>query len=141
MEKNIKQKFTYVRFHTFIFTFAIVPIVVYIMHRIEGKDVDWISAIVGAGIVLVGQLIVGKIFYKMEINDETVQYDLAKANKVTLYTLFAVMFVGLILDNFIHGFICTDFCWLTLFGGIALRSLLFTFFDNPSQADSKEDEE
>ena len=51
MEKNIKQKFTYVRFHTFIFTFAIVPIVVYIMHRIEGKDVDWISAIVGAGIV------------------------------------------------------------------------------------------
>ena len=77
----------------------------------------------------------------MEINDETVQYDLAKANKVTLYTLFAVMFVGLILDNFIHGFICTDFCWLTLFGGIALRSLLFTFFDNPSQADSKEDEE
>ena len=141
MEKNIKQKFTYVRFHTFIFTFAIVPIVDYIMHRIEGKDVDWISAIVGAGIVLVGQLIVGKIFYKMEINDETVQYDLAKANKVTLYTLFAVMFVGLILDNFIHGFICTDFCWLTLFGGIALRSLLFTFFDNPSQADSKEDEE
>ena len=141
MEKNIKQKFTYVRFHTFIFTFAIVPIVVYIMHRIEGKDVDWISAIVGTGIVLVGQLIVGKIFYKMEINDETVQYDLAKANKVTLYTLFAVMFVGLILDNFIHGFICTDFCWLTLFGGIALRSLLFTFFDNPSQADSKEDEE
>lgn len=141
MEKNIKQKSTYVRFHTFIFTFAIVPIVVYIMHRIEGKDVDWISAIVGAGIVLVGQLIVGKIFYKMEINDETVQYDLAKANKVTLYTLFAVMFVGLILDNFIHGFICTDFCWLTLFGGIALRSLLFTFFDNPSQADSKEDEE
>ena len=141
MDKNIKQKFTYVRFHTFIFTFAIVPIVVYIMHRIEGKDVDWISAIVGAGIVLVGQLIVGKIFYKMEINDETVQYDLAKANKVTLYTLFAVMFVGLILDNFIHGFICTDFCWLTLFGGIALRSLLFTFFDNPSQADSKEDEE
>ena len=141
MEKNIKQKFTYVRFHTFIFTFAIVPIVAYIMHRIEGKDVDWISAIVGAGIVLVGQLIVGKIFYKMEINDETVQYDLAKANKVTLYTLFAVMFVGLILDNFIHGFICTDFCWLTLFGGIALRSLLFTFFDNPSQADSKEDEE
>ena len=141
MEKNIKQKFTYVRFHTFIFTFAIVPIVVYIMHRIEGKDVDWISAIVGAGIVLVGQLIVGKIFYKMEINDETVQYDLAEANKVTLYTLFAVMFVGLILDNFIHGFICTDFCWLTLFGGIALRSLLFTFFDNPSQADSKEDEE
>ena len=141
MEKNTKQKFTYVRFHTFIYSFAIVPKVVYIMHRIEGKDLDWISAIVGAGIVLVGQLIVGKIFYQMEIKDETVQYDLAKANKITLYTILAVLFVGLILDNFIHGFICTDFCWLTLFGGIALRSLLFTFFDNPSQADSKEDEE
>ena len=141
MEKNNKQKFTYVRFHTFIYTFAIVPIVVYIMNRIEGKDLDWISAIVGAGIVLVGQLIVGKIFYQMEIKDETVQYDLAKANKITLYTILAVLFVGLILDNFIHGFICTDFCWLTLFGGIALRSLLFTFFDNPSQADSKEEEE
>ena len=141
MEKNTKQKFTYVRFHTFIYSFAIVPIVVYIMHRIEGKDLDWISAIVGAGIVLVGQLIVGKIFYQMEIKDETVQYDLARANKITLYTLFAVLFIGLIIDNFIHGFICTDFCWLTLFGGIALRSLLFTFFDNPSQADSKEDEE
>lgn len=141
MEKNTKQKFTYVRFHTFIYSFAIVPIVVYIMHRIEGKDLDWISAIVGAGIVLVGQLIVGKIFYQMEIKDETVQYDLAKANKITLYTILAVLFIGLILENFIHGFICTDFCWLTLFGGIALRSLLFTFFDNPSQADSKEDEE
>lgn len=141
MEKNNKQKFTYVKFHTLIYTFAIVPIVVYIMHQIKGKDVDWISAIVGAGIVLVGQLIVGKIFYKMETKDEMVQYNLAKANKITLYTLFAVMFVGLILDNFIHGFICTDFCWLTLFGGIALRSLLFTFFDNPSQADSKEEEE
>lgn len=141
MEKNNKQKFTYVRFHTFIYSFAIVPIVVYIMHRIEGKDVDWISAIVGAGIVLVGQLIVGKIFYKMETKDEMVQYNLAKANKITLYTILAVLFVGLILDNFIHGFICTDFCWLTLFGGIALRSCLFTFFDNPSQADSKEDEE
>lgn len=141
MEKNTKQKFTYVRFHTFIFTFAIVPIVVYIMYQIKGKDVDWISAIVGAGIVLVGQLIVGKIFYQMEIKDETVQYDLARANKITLYTLFAVLFVGLIIDNFIHGLICTDFCWLTLFGGIALRSLLFTFFDNPSQADSKENEE
>lgn len=141
MEKNNKQNFTYVRFHTFIYSFAIVPIVVYIMHRIEGKDLDWISAIVGAGIVLVGQLIVGKIFYQMEIKDETVQYDLARANKITLYTLFAVLFIGLILDNFIHGLICIDFCWLTLFGGIALRSLLFTFFDNPSQADSKEDEE
>lgn len=140
MEKNKKRKFTYVKFHTLIFTFAIVPIVVYIMHQIKGKDVDWISAIVGAGIVLVGQLIVGKIFYKMEIKDEMVQYDLARANKITLYTILAVLFVGLIIENFIHGFICTDFCWLTLFSGIALRSLLFTIFDTPSQADSKGDE-
>lgn len=139
MEK--KQKFTYVRFHTLIFAFAIVPIMVYIMRRIEGKDVDWISAIVGAGIILVGQLIVGKIFYKMEVKDETVQYDLARANKITLYALFGVLFVGLIIENFIHGFICPDFCWLTLFGGIALRSLLFTFFDTPPANDVKEDEE
>ncbi len=141
MEKNNKLKFTYVRFHTFIYGFATVPIMVYIMYQIKDKDVDWISAIVGSGIVLVGQLIVGKIFYKMETKDEMVQYNLAKANMITLYTILAVLFVGLILDNFIHGFICTDFCWLTLFGGVALRSLLFTIFDTPSQADSKGDEE
>ncbi len=75
------------------------------------------------------------------VKDEMVQYDLARANKITLYTILAVLFVGLILENFINGFICTDFCWPTLFGGIALRSLLFTIFDTPSQADSKEDEE
>ena len=51
MEKNNKQKFTYVKFHTLIYSFAIVPIVVYIMHRIEGKDLDWISAIIRLAIM------------------------------------------------------------------------------------------
>ena len=141
METNKKKlKFSYVRFHTFIYVFAFVPIFIYIMHRIKGEDMDWIAAIIGAGIALAGQLVVGKIFFKMEIKDETVQYDLARANKITLYTLFAVMFVGLIIENFKHGFICPDFCWLTLFGAIYLRSFLFTLFDTPRTEDTKEDE-
>ena len=140
METNkTKPKFSYVRFHMFIYCFAFVPIFIYIMHRIKGEDMDWIAAIIGAGIVLVGQLVVGKIFFKMEIKDETVQYDLAKANKITLYAMFAALFVGLILENFIHGFISPDFCWLTLFGGIYLRSLLFTFFDTPPKADTEDE--
>ena len=138
MEK--KPKFSYVRFHTFIFIFAFVPIFGYIMQRIKGESMDWIAAIIGAGIVFVGQFVMSKIFFKMEIKDETVQYDLARANKITLYTLFAVMFVGLIVENFKHGFICPDFCWLTLFGAIYLRSFLFTLFDTPNNADIKEDE-
>lgn len=134
-----KPRFSYVRFHMLIYTFAFVPIFIYIMRRIKGESMDWIAAIIGAGIILVGQLLVGKIFFKMEIKDETVQYDLARANKITLYTLFAVMFVGLIIENFIHGFISPDFCWLTLFGGIYLRSLLFTFFDTPPKTDAEEE--
>ena len=142
MEKNNKKrKFTYNNLHTLIFGLAATPITIYVMQRIKGDRIDWMSTLLGLIFMVVLQIICQSFFYKMEIKDEMVQYDLARANKITLYTILAVLFVGLILENFIHGFICTDFCWLTLFGGIALRSLLFTIFDTPSQADSKGDEE
>ena len=141
MEKNKKRKFSYNNLHTLIFGFTFAPIFIYIMHRIKGEGMDWMASIFGFIFMVVLQIICQSFFYKMEIKDEMVQYDLARANKITLYTILAVLFVGLILENFIHGFICTDFCWLTLFGGIALRSMLFTIFDTPSQADSKGDEE
>ena len=54
--------------------------------------------------------------------------------------LFAVIFIGVLLnDYFIHGLICADFCWLAVMGAIALRSLLYTFFDAPVKADEAEE--
>lgn len=140
--KDKKHLFTYRQLHGLIYSQAIVPIVIYVMEHIKGKydGAHRGTLIVTEAVLVLIFWLVNHRFYKMEKKDEMVQYHLAKANRITLYTLFAVIFIGVLLnDYFIPGLICADFCWLAVMGAIALRSLLYTFFDAPVKADEAEE--
>ena len=143
MKKGNKRTFSYRNFHLLIYSQAIVPIIIYTMNRIQGDNIGNSKAaqiIAEAFLVLIFLLVNGH-FYKMDIKDEMVKYNLSKANKITLFAVIAVMFVAVLLnDYFIHGLICSDFLWLTVMGAIALRSLLFTIFDAPKKEDMEEEE-
>ena len=140
MEKA-KKKFSYSDFHRLIFVIALVPVMLFVFHKIQGREYgDKLSILIGMAAFTVLQAFVQSRFYTLEKKDEMVQYNLAKANKVTLFVvltfLFAAVFVN---DYFVKGFICSDFCWITVMAAIALRSFLFMMFDAPSAKDTEEE--
>ena len=144
MTKSKKLTFSYNPFHTIIFSQALVPIVIYVMNHISGdySGSHKLAQVVGEAFFLTLFILINRCFYKLEKKDEMVQYNLAKANKITLGTLCAVLFVGILLgEKLIPGLICSDFCWLSVMGAIALRSLLFTLFDAPKKEDMDDEEE
>ena len=138
--KNKKPKFSYSNFHTLIFCISITPIMLYVFCMIKGKEYgDKISILIGMAVFVALQAFFQSRFYTMERKDELVQQNLAKANKITLNTTLAVLFISVLLNDYcFSGLICSDFCWITVMGAIALRSLLFTLFDAPSGKDTEE---
>ena len=138
---NKNNKFSYNNLHTIIMVIAFTPIALYVFSYIKGKAYgDKLSILIGMAAFAVLQAFVQSRFYTLEKKDEMVQYNLAKANKVTLFVvltfLFAAVFVN---DYFVKGFICSDFCWITVMAAIALRSFLFMMFDAPSAKDTEEE--
>lgn len=134
------RRFSYRDFQSEFFILGFVPIVVYIVHLFKGGDFDWLSVLIGAGVVT-GTIMLYRIkFHEKDIKDELAQENLAKADKITLFVLCALIFVSVLVnDYFIDGFIDSDFCWLAVTGAIALRSLLFIFFDAPVYEDAEDE--
>jgi hypothetical protein len=139
--ENKKKKFSYSNFHRIIFVIAFTPVLMYIFHRIQGDEYgDKLSILIGMAIFAVLQLFFQSRFYKPEKKDEMVQYNLARANRMTLFTVLAVLFAAVFVnDYFVKGFICSDFCWITVMAAIALRSFLFMCFDTPSNKDMEDE--
>lgn len=140
MDKT-KKKFSYSNFHRIIFVIAFTPVLIYIFHRIQGDEYgDKLSILIGMAIFAVLQLFVQSRFYKLEKKDEMVQYNLAKANRITLFMVLTVLFAAVFVnDHFVKGFICSDFCWITVLTAIAVRSFLFMMFDTPSNKDMEDE--
>ncbi|SEH77231.1 hypothetical protein SAMN02910265_02600 [Ruminococcus flavefaciens] len=140
MDKT-KKKFSYSNFHTIVMVIAFTPIALYVFHYIKGDGYgDKLSILIGMAIFAVLQLFVQSRFYKLEKKDEMVQYNLARANRITLLTVLTVLFAAVFVnDYFVKGFICSDFCWITVMAAIALRSFLFMMFDAPSAKDTEEE--
>ena len=140
MEKT-KKKFSYSNFHRIIFVIAFTPVLIYIFHRIKGDEYgDKLSILIGMAIFAVLQLFVQSRFYKLEKKDEMVQYNLARANSITLFAALTVLFAAVFVnDYFVKGFICSDFCWITVLTAVAARSFLFMCFDTPSNKDTEDE--
>ena len=140
MEKT-KKKFSYTNFHTLLLVIASTPITLYVFRRVQGKAYgDKLSILIGMAIFVVVQAFFQSRFYTLEKKDEMVQYNLARANRITLCAVLTVLFTAVFVNDYlIKGFICSDFCWITVMGAIALRSLLFMFFDAPSDKDTEEE--
>lgn len=140
MDKT-KKKFSYSNFHTIVMVIAFTPIALYVFHYIKGDGYgDKLSILIGMALFAAAQLFVQSRFYKMEKKDEMVQYNLARANRMTLFTVLAVLFAAVFVnDYFVKGFICSDFCWITVMAAIALRSFLFMCFDTPSNKDMEDE--
>ena len=140
MEKT-KKKFSYTNFHTLVFVIASTPVILYVFCRIQGRAYgDKLSILIGMAAFAVLQAFVQSRFYTLEKKDEMVQYNLARANRITLCTVLTVLFGAVIANDYlVKGLICSDFCWITVMGAIALRSLLFMFFDAPTGKDTEEE--
>lgn len=138
---NKNNKFSYNNLHTIIMVIAFTPIALYVFHYIKGDGYgDKLSILIGMAIFAVLQLFVQSRFYKLEKKDEMVQYNLARANRITLLIVLTVLFAAVFVnDYFVKGFICSDFCWITVMAAIALRSFLFMMFDAPSAKDTEEE--
>ena len=139
-----KHTFSYRNFHLIIYSQAIVPIIIFVMNHITGdySGSHKLAQVIGEVFFLTVFILVNSFCYKLEKKDEMVQYNLAKANKITLSALCSVLFVGVLIgEKLISGFVYSDFCWLTVMGAIALRSLLFTMFDAPKKEDIEDEEE
>ena len=139
--ENKKKKFSYSNFHRIIFVIAFTPVLMYIFHRIQGDEYgDKLSILIGMAIFAVLQLFFQSRFYKLEKKDEMVQYNLARANRMTLFTVLTVLFAAVFVNDYLYkGLICSDFCWITVMAAIALRSFLFMMFDAPSAKDTEEE--
>ena len=140
MDKT-KKKFSYSNFHLLIFVIASVPVTIYVLRAIQGRAYgDKLSILIGMAIFAVLQLFVQSRFYKLEKKDEMVQYNLAKANRITLFAVLTVLFAAVFVnDYFVKGLICSDFCWITVMAAIAVRSFLFMMFDAPSAKDMEDE--
>ena len=126
------RRFSYRDFQSELFILGIVPIVIYIVNAMKGKEMAWVSALCGSGFVTVLLILVRSKFQKKDVKDEMAKSNLAKAEKITLYMMIAVIFVSVLLNDYcISGLICKDFCWLIVLGAVAMRSLLFSVFDAP----------
>ncbi|SHM62285.1 hypothetical protein [Ruminococcus flavefaciens] len=139
--ENKKKKFSYTNFHTLVFVIAFTPITLYAFCKFQGRAYgDKLSILIGMAVFAVLQAFVQSRFYTLEKKDEMVQYNLARANKITLYTVLTVLFGAVLVNDYLKkGFICSDLCWITVMGAIALRSLLFTLFDAPSAKDMEDE--
>ena len=140
MEKS-KKKFSYSDFHRLIFVIALVPVMLFVFHKVQGREYgDKLSILIGMAIFAALHAAVQSIFYKLEKKDEMVQYNLARANRIILFAVLAVLFAAVIVnDYFYKGLICSDLCWITVMSAIGLRSLLFMFFDAVSNKDMEEE--
>lgn len=140
MEKT-KKKFSYSDFHRLIFVIALAPVILFVFCKIQGREYgDKLSILIGIAIFAALQAIVQTKFYKLEKKDEMVQYNLAKANGITIFIVLTVLFAAVFVnDYFVKGLICSDFCWITVMGAIALRSFLFMCFEAPSAKDTEDE--
>jgi len=140
MEKT-KKKFSYSDFHRIIFIIFFTPVVIYIFHRIEGREYgDKLSILIGMAIFAVLQAVVQSVFYTLEKKDEMVQYNLSKTNRIILCAVLIVLFGAVLVNDYlIKGLICSDFCWITVMSAISLRSFLFMCFDTVSNKDMEEE--
>ena len=140
MEKT-KRKFSYYNFHSLVMVIAFTPIGMYVIHSIKGDGYgDKLSILIGMAIFALLQFFVQSRFYKLEKKDEMVPYNLATATRITLFTVLAVLFAAVLLNDYLlKGLICSDFCWITVMGATAFRSFLFMIFDSPSAKDMEED--
>lgn len=140
MEKK-KKNFSYTNFHTLVFVIASIPITLYVVCKVQGREYgDKLSILIGMAVFAVLQAFVQSRFYTLEKKDEMVQYNLAKANRITLYTVLTVLFGAVLVNDYLFkGFVCSDLCWIMVMGAIALRSFLFMIFDAPSVKDMEED--
>ena len=133
------KRFSYRDFQSELFILGIVPIVIYIVNTIKGNEMAWGSTFCGSGIVTVLVILLRSKLQKKDVKDEMAKLNLAKAEKITLFIMIAVIFVSVLLNDYcINGLICKDFCWLTVLGAIAMRSMLFSIFDAPILADEEE---
>ena len=138
---NKNNKFSYNNLHTIIMVIAFTPIALYVFSYIKGKAYgDKLSILIGMAAFAVLQAFVQSRFYTLEKKDEMVQYNLARANRITLLTVLTVLFAAVFVNDYLFkGLICSDFCWITVMGALALRSFLFLMFDAPSAKDMEED--
>ena len=139
--ENTKKKFSYYYFHTIVMVIALTPIILYGFHYVKGDGYgDKLSILIGMAIFALLQFFVQSRFYKLEKKDEMVQYNLAKANRITLFTVLTVLFAAVFVnDYFVKGLICSDFCWITVMAAIALRSFLCMCFEAPSAKDTEDE--
>ena len=140
MEKA-KKKFSYSDFHRLIFVIALVPVMLFVFHKVQGREYgDKLSILIGMAIFAALHAAVQSIFYKLEKKDEMVQYNLSRANRIVLCAVLIVLFGAVLLNDYlIKGLICSDFCWITVMSAISLRSFLFVCFDTPSNKDTEEE--
>ena len=138
---NKNNKFSYNNLHTIIMVIAFTPIALYVFSYIKGKAYgDKLSILIGMAAFAVLQAFVQSRFYTLEKKDEMVQYNLARANRITLLTVLTVLFAAVFVNDYLFkGLICSDFCWITVMAAIALRSFLFMMFDAPSAKDTEEE--
>lgn len=136
-----KKKFSYTNFHTLVFVIAFTPITLYAFCKFQGRAYgDKLSILIGMAIFAVLQLFFQSRFYKLEKKDEMVQYNLARANRITLCIVLTVLFIAVLVNDYLFkGFVCSDFCWITVMAAIALRSFLFMCFDTPSNKDMEDE--
>ena len=140
MDKT-KKKFSYSNFHLLIFVIASVPVTIYVLRAIQGRAYgDKLSILIGMAIFAVLQLFFQSRFYSLEKKDEMVQYNFAKANRITLLAVLTVLLAAVFVNDYLrNGFICSDFCWITVMAAIAVRSFLFMMFDTPSNKDMEDE--
>ena len=140
MEKT-KKKFSYYNFHTIVMVIAFTPIALYIFYYVKGDRYgDKLSILIGMAIFAILQAFFQSRFYTLEKKDEMVQYNLARANRITLFIVLTMLFGAVLVNDYlIKGLICSDLCWITVMGAIALRSLLFMFLDAPTARDTEEE--
>lgn len=90
--------------------------------------------------------IIGMFTGTYEKKDEFTQLTLAKATEITFYVLIALLFIGaIVIENItsvsLAKTIAIDMYYYILFGAIALRSILFLWFDRTPKEEDEEGEE
>lgn len=137
MKKDKKNKkkpvFTYYRFHVLVFTESLLPIIIYVMYRTGFlHSYDKLSLLFSIAGYYGGSAYIYKRFFTIEKKDELVQFNMARANKFTLYAAAAVLFAGVLLNDYVcKGLISSDFCFILVSAAIALRSLIFMLSESP----------
>lgn len=134
MSAKKKPLFTYYRFHAIVMAESMVPIIIYVMYRIGFiSSYDKLSLLFGIAGYYGASLFIYRKFFAMEKKDEYVQACTARANRITLYTVLAVLFAAVLINDYgCKGLLNSDFCWLLVSGAMSVRSFIYMLLDTPS---------